>query len=187
VAWWGPRRTSSATVGGGCFWCTEAVFQRVNGVASVMSGYSGGSVKNPTYKQVCGGDTGHAEAIQVTFDPTVVSFGELLEVFWKTHDPTTLNRQGHDVGTQYRSVVFYHTDAQRRIAEEQKHKLDAARVFDGPIVTEITAFSEFYPAEKNHQNFYVDNPNNGYCRIVIVPKLAKLEQVLKEMHKSPAP
>jgi peptide-methionine (S)-S-oxide reductase len=181
-----PAGHEQATLGGGCFWCTEAVFQRVKGVQSVISGYSGGSVMNPTYNQVCTGDTGHAEVIQVTFDPAVVSFAEILEVFWKTHDPTTLNRQGHDRGTQYRSVVFYRTDEQRRSAEEQKKKLDAAKVFDGPIVTEITRFTEFYPAEKNHQNFYLANPQNGYCRAIILPKLEKLEKVLKEIHKAPA-
>jgi peptide-methionine (S)-S-oxide reductase len=182
-----PAGSEQATLGAGCFWCTEALFQKVKGVGSVISGYSGGSVKNPTYKQVCNGDTGHAEVIQVTFDPAVVSFAEILEVFWKTHDPTTLNSQGHDFGTQYRSVVLYHTDEQRRIAQEQKRKLDAAGVFDGPIVTEIVRFSEFYLAEKLHQNFYADNPTHGYCRAIILPKLEKLDKVLKAMHKSPAP
>jgi peptide-methionine (S)-S-oxide reductase len=176
-----------ATLGAGCFWCTEAVFQKLDGVGSVVSGYSGGSVKNPTYKQVCTGDTGHAEVIQLTFDPAVVSFAQILEVFWKTHDPTTLNHQGHDFGTQYRSVVFYHTEEQLHSAEEQKQKLGAANVFDGPIVTEITRFSEFYPAEKMHQNFYVANPQHGYCRAIIGPKLDKLDKVLKEMHNAPAP
>lgn len=171
-----------ATLGNGCFWCTEAVFQQVNGVQSVMSGYSGGSVKDPTYKAVCTGRTGHAEVIQITYDPAVVSFAEILEVFWKTHDPTTLNRQGADVGTQYRSAVFYHTDEQKQTAEQHKQKLDAAKVFDRPIVTEIVPFTAFYPAEAEHQNFFLDNPLHPYCP-VIHRKLEKLEKVLKEMHK----
>jgi peptide-methionine (S)-S-oxide reductase len=172
-----------ATLGGGCFWCTEAVFQQVNGVQSVVSGYSGGSVKDPTYEAVCTGKTGHAEVIQIAYDPAVVSFAEILEVFWKTHDPTTLNRQGADKGPQYRSVVFYHTDEQKQIAEQHKQKLDAARVFDRPIVTEIVPFTAFYAAEAKHQNFYLDNPRQPYCSVVIRPKLEKLEKVLKEMHK----
>jgi peptide-methionine (S)-S-oxide reductase len=176
-----PEGRELATVGGGCFWCTEAVFQQVPGVHSVASGYSGGSVKNPTYREVCSKNTGHAEVVQITFDPKVVSYAELLEIFWKTHDPTTLNRQGNDTGPQYRSVVFYHNDEQRRIAEQQKQTLDAAGIFDAPIVTEITAYTEFYPAEDYHQNYYRDNPQRGYCRVIINPKLRKLEKLLKEM------
>ena len=145
---------ATATFGNGCFWCTEAVFQQLKGVRSVASGYTGGSVKNPTYYQVCERTTGHAEALQITYDPKVISFDELLEVFWKTHDPTTLNRQGNDVGTQYRSAIFYHTDEQKRLAEHYKQKLDAAGLFPGPIVTEIVPFTEFFKAEDYHQNYY---------------------------------
>ncbi len=172
-----------ATFGAGCFWCTEAVFQRVNGVVKIASGYSGGSVKNPTYKEVCNGTTGHAEVTQITYDPKKVSFAELLEVFWKTHDPTTLNRQGADAGTQYRSAVFYHNDEQKRLAEEYKKKLDESGAFGKPIVTEITAFSVFYEAEDYHQNFYNDNENYPYCQAVIRPKLDKFEKVFKDKMK----
>ena len=175
-----PPGHKLATFGSGCFWCTEAVFQQVNGVDSVISGYSGGTVKDPTYEAVCSGNTGHAEAIQVTFDPKVVSFTDLLAVFWHTHDPTTLNRQGHDVGTQYRSVIFYHDEEQKTLAETYKQKIDAARVFDRPIVTAIEPFTEFYPAEANHQNYYLDHPGNRYCQVVIRPKLEKLKKVLAE-------
>lgn len=153
-----PEGLQFATFGGGCFWCTEAVFQQLKGVKTVVSGYSGGTVKDPTYDQVCTGKTGHAEVIHITYDPKLVTFPDLLEVFWKTHDPTTLNRQGADVGTQYRSAVFYHTPEQKKEAEEYKKKIDAAGVFDKPIVTEITAFDVFYPAEKYHQNYFVNNP-----------------------------
>lgn len=172
-----------ATFGNGCFWCTEAVFQQLDGVTKVESGYSGGQVKNPTYKQVCNGTTGHAEVIQITYDPAKISFEELLEVFWKTHDPTTLNRQGADVGTQYRSAVFYHTDEQRRLAEEYKKKLDASGAFPRPIVTEITQFSEFYKAEDYHQNYYNENGQQPYCQIVIRPKLEKFEKVFAKKLK----
>jgi peptide-methionine (S)-S-oxide reductase len=172
-----------ATFGSGCFWCTEAVFQQLKGVKSVASGYSGGRVANPTYRQVCTGTTGHAEVIQVTWDPAVVTYPELLEVFWKTHDPTTLNRQGADHGTQYRSVIFYHNAEQKQAAEQYKKKLDAAEVFSDPIVTEIAAFSKFYPAEDYHQNYYNDNPDQGYCRVIIGPKLDKLRAVFREKLK----
>lgn len=178
-----PGNLQVATFGNGCFWCTEAVFQQLEGVVKVESGYSGGQVKNPTYKQVCTGTTGHAEVIQITYDPQKISFEELLEVFWKTHDPTTLNRQGADVGTQYRSAVFYHTDEQRRLAEEYKKKLDASGAFPRPIVTEITAFSEFYKAEDYHQNYYKENGEQPYCQIVIRPKLEKFEQVFAKKLK----
>src|SRR5436190_8802179 len=146
-----------ATFGAGCFRCVEAVFQQLRGVHSVASGYSGGAVKNPTYRQVCTGTTGHAEAVQVTYDPKVISYEDLLEVFWQTHDPTTPDRQGHDVGPQYRSVIFYHNDEQKRLAEEYKRKLDAAGAFAAPIVTEVVPFTEFYRAEGYHQNYYADN------------------------------
>jgi peptide-methionine (S)-S-oxide reductase len=166
-----------ATFGYGCFWCTEAVFQQLKGVKSVVSGYSGGDVQNPTYEQVCEGTTGHAEVIQVTYDPSVISYPELLEVFWQTHDPTTLNQQGPDVGTQYRSAVFFHDDEQRKIAEQYKQKLDGARVFEQPIVTEISPLKNFFAAEDYHQDFYKLNPRHGYCQVMIGPKLAKLRKV----------
>jgi peptide-methionine (S)-S-oxide reductase len=175
---------AKATFGGGCFWCTEAFFQRLKGVHSVVSGYSGGHVKNPTYREVCGGDTGHAEVIQITYDPQVVSYDELLEVFWKTHDPTTPNQQGNDVGPQYRSVVFHHNDEQRKLAAEYKQKLDAAGIFNAPIVTEISPFKEFYPAEDYHQRYYDENPNQMYCRFVIAPKMEKFEEVFKDKLKT---
>lgn len=173
-----------ATFGNGCFWCTEAIFQRLQGVEKVVSGYSGGKVKNPTYKEVCSGLTGHAEVIQITYDPTKITFDELLEVFWKTHDPTTLNRQGADVGTQYRSAVFYHTEEQKQLATEYRKKLDASGAFDNPIVTEITAFSEFYPAEDYHQNYFNLNGKEPYCSYVIQPKIEKFEKVFKSKLKS---
>ena len=169
-----------ATFGSGCFWCTEAVFQRVRGVSKVVSGYAGGQVENPTYRQVCSGSTGHAEAIQITFDPAVISYNDVLEIFWKTHDPTTLNRQGNDVGSQYRSVIFYHNDEHRRLAEEYKKKLNEAKIWDDPIVTEITPYSNFYAAEDYHQNYFNDNPNQPYCSYLIRPKLEKFEKVFRE-------
>jgi peptide-methionine (S)-S-oxide reductase len=165
-----------ATFGNGCFWCTEAVFQQLKGVRSVVSGYSGGWAPNPSYQEVCTGATGHAEALQITYDPAIVSYRDLLEVFWQTHDPTTLNRQGADVGTQYRSAIFYHSDEQKKLAEELKQKLDASGAFDGPIVTEVTPFTAFYPAEDYHQNYYNQHPEAMYCRINIAPKLAKLKK-----------
>jgi peptide-methionine (S)-S-oxide reductase len=173
----------TATFGSGCFWCTEAVFQQIKGVESVESGYSGGSVKDPTYYQVCEGTTGHAEVVQVTYDPKVVTYRELLEVFWKLHDPTTLNRQGNDAGTQYRSVIFYHTDEQKELAEHYKRKLDESGAYLRPIVTEIAPFTEFYPAEEKHQNFFRENGNYGYCRAVIVPKMEKLKEVFRDKLK----
>jgi methionine-S-sulfoxide reductase len=182
-----PSGLQKATFGNGCFWCTEAVFQQLKGVETVVPGYSGGTVKNPTYEQVCTGKTGHAEAVQITYDPKVVSFADLLEVFWRTHDPTTLNRQGYDKGTQYRSAVFYHNEEQKKLAEEYKQKLDKSGAFDAPIVTEITAFSEFFPAEKYHQNYFVDNPREGYCVAVIGPKLEKFKRVFKDKLKTPPP
>lgn len=174
-----------ATFGNGCFWCSEAVFLRIKGVRKVVSGYSGGRVKSPTYKQVCSGRTGHAEVVQVTFDPAAVSYADLLEVFWGTHDPTTKNRQGVDVGTQYRSVIFYHNDQQKRLAEEYKRKLDAAQVFPAPIVTEIVPFREFYPAEDYHQNYFALNGNQPYCQSVIRPKVEKLKKVFAEKLQEP--
>lgn len=178
-----PPHLEIATFGSGCFWCTEAMFQRLKGVESVVSGYSGGHVKNPTYKQVCSGTTGHAEAIQVKFDPKKITYAELLEVFWKTHDPTTLNRQGNDVGTQYRSVIFYHNTQQREQAEHYKEKLDAAKVFNGPIVTEIEPYREFFPAEDYHQDYYRLNSRQPYCAMVIAPKVEKLKKVFHDKLK----
>lgn len=166
-----------ATFGAGCFWCVEAVFQRLNGVTSVVSGYAGGNVKNPTYREICGGRTGHAEVAQITFDPNVITYEELLEVFWKTHDPTTLNRQGADVGTQYRSVIFYHNDSQKELAEHYKLKLDQSGLFSDPIVTEIKPLPEFYEAEDYHQNYFNTNPSQPYCSVVIGPKIEKMSEV----------
>ena len=175
--------TTTATFGNGCFWCTEAVFQQLKGVQTVTSGYTGGRVPNPTYQQICGGDTGHAEAIRVTFDPKVISYTELLEVFWRSHDPTTLNRQGNDVGTQYRSAVFTHSPRQKELAEAYKAKIDAAGVFIKPVVTEIVPAGEFFPAEAYHRNFYATNPKQGYCRSIIQPKLDKLKAVFPDKVK----
>src|SRR5882762_3770473 len=165
-----------ATFGAGCFWCTEAVFLNVNGVSKVVSGYSGGKVKNPAYREVCTGMTGHAEVTQITYDPKVVSYEDLLEVFWNTHDPTTLNRQGADEGTQYRSAVSYNDEEQRRIAEQYKKQLEASHVYTSPVVTEISPLVNFYPAEDYHQNYYALNPNQGYCQYVIRPKVEKFKK-----------
>ncbi len=178
-----PPGLAFATFGNGCFWCTEAVFQQLKGVSAVVSGYSGGTVENPTYKQICTGTTGHAEVIQITYDPTAISFDELLEVFWRTHDPTTRNRQGNDVGPQYRSVIFYHTDEQKRRAEHFKQKLDDAGAFPAPIVTEIVPFQGLYHAEAYHQNYYADNAQQPYCQFVIRPKLEKLKAVFADKLK----
>lgn len=172
-----------ATFGAGCFWCVEAVFQRINGVEKIVSGYAGGKNKNPTYKEICTGETGHAEVCQITYDPSKVTFDELLEVFWKTHDPTTLNRQGNDEGTQYRSVVFYHNDTQKQLAEKYKKELNEVKAYDKPIITEISALPEFYVAEDYHQNYYNQNPEQGYCAFVIAPKVEKLRKVFKEKLK----
>ena len=172
-----------ATFGGGCFWCTEAVFQRVDGVEKVVSGYSGGQIKNPSYREICTGRTGHAEVIQITFNPEKVSYSELLEIFFNTHDPTTLNRQGNDVGTQYRSVIFYHNEKQQETANRVKEKLDEAGIWDDKIVTEISPIENFYIAEDYHQNYYNNNKNQPYCRIVITPKIEKFEKVFGEIAK----
>jgi peptide-methionine (S)-S-oxide reductase len=172
-----------ATFASGCFWCTEAIFLNVNGVEKVESGYIGGKVKNPTYKEVCSGLTGHAEAIQLTYDPKKISYEELLEIFWKTHDPTTLNRQGADAGTQYRSAIFYHNDEQKKLAELYKKKLDDAKAFNDPIVTEITPASTFYVAEDYHQNYFNLNGSAPYCSYVIQPKLDKFKKVFKDKLK----
>ena len=166
-----------ATFGSGCFWCTEAVFQDLAGVESVVSGYAGGHIKNPAYREVCEGRTGHAEVVQITYDPEVISFETLLEVFWKTHDPTTLNRQGNDVGTQYRSVIYYHDDEQKALAQQYKDKLNDSGAFASPIVTEISPMDTFYAAEAYHQNYFKNNPGQGYCSFVIRPKVEKFKQV----------
>ena len=166
----------TATLAGGCFWCLEAVFERLQGVERVVSGYSGGSVDHPSYEQVCGGATGHAESVQVTFDPGEISFRDILEVFFTAHDPTTLNHQGADVGTQYRSAVFYHSEEQKATAEQVIRKLEEDKMWDAPIVTELAPLDKFYPAEDYHQRFYASNAGHPYCRAVIDPKLAKLRQ-----------
>jgi peptide-methionine (S)-S-oxide reductase len=165
-----------ATFGAGCFWCVEAIFQRLNGVTKVESGYAGGRVDNPTYEQVCTGTTGHAEVSQITYDPARISYRELLEVFFSSHDPTTLNRQGNDVGTQYRSAIFYHDDEQRQEAERVKKELDQAGAFDRPIVTEIVPYKTFFRAENYHQNYFNDHGTQPYCRLVIAPKVEKLKK-----------
>jgi len=174
----------TATFGSGCFWCTEAIFERLKGVRSVVSGYSGGTVRNPTYKEVCTGKTGHAEVAQIEFDPKEITYDGLLEVFWKTHDPTTLSRQGTDVGTQYRSVIFYHNDEQREKAKYYRRELEKAGIYKDPIVTEIVPFQEFFRAEDYHQNYYAQNPNQSYCSFVITPKVEKFEKIFKEKLKS---
>jgi peptide-methionine (S)-S-oxide reductase len=164
----------TATLATGCFWCSEAVFQRLEGVKSVLPGYTGGRVDNPSYDDVCTGRTGHAEAAQIEFDPDVISFEKLLDVFWHTHDPTTLNRQGNDVGTQYRSAIFYHNEKQKEIAEKSKKEIGSSGVYRDPIVTEITPFKRFFVAEDYHKNYYEQNQDAGYCRFVIAPKIQKL-------------
>ena len=165
----------TATFAGGCFWCTESIFLRLNGVKSVISGYIGGKTANPTYKEVCGGETGHAEAIRIIFDPKQITFGELLEIFFATHDPTTINRQGNDVGTQYRSEIFYHNDSQRELAEAYIKLLGDENTFGKKVVTRLSAATDFYPAEDYHQNFFDRNPAQPYCNFAIPPKIAKLE------------
>jgi peptide-methionine (S)-S-oxide reductase len=176
--------TQLATLAGGCFWCLEAVFEQLKGVKKVESGYSGGHVPNPSYEAVCTGTTGHAEVTQVTFDPDVISFHDLLKVFFAIHDPTTLDRQGGDAGTQYRSAIFYHDDAQRGVAEDVVRELEAEHVFDDPIVTRIEALKAFYPAEEYHREYYRRNPNQPYCRAVIAPKVAKLRSKYLEKLKA---
>lgn len=175
--------TDTAIFGAGCFWCVEAVFTELDGVLEVTSGYAGGHVKNPSYKEVCAGTTGHAEVARIIYDPARITFDELLEVFWQTHDPTTLNRQGADIGTQYRSAVFTTSVAQRELAEAYKAKLNASGAFPAPIVTEITALTTFYPAEDHHQNYYAQNGEQGYCQLVIRPKLEKFRKVFAEKLK----
>ena len=173
------KKLQKATFGMGCFWCSEALFQRLDGVVTVRSGYEGGTVANPSYEDVCTGTTGHAEVIEVTYDPAKIKYDELLEVFWKSHDPTTLNRQGTDVGTQYRSVVFYHNDEQKQIAEKYKKELNSIKAFANPVVTTINKAQPFYLAEKYHQDYFNNNASQPYCRMVILPKMEKLEKVFK--------
>ena len=166
----------TATLGGGCFWCVEAVYQELKGVQGVVSGYAGGAVENPSYEQVCTGTTGHAEVVQISYDAEVISFEDLLYVFWRTHDPTTLNRQGADVGTQYRSVIFYHNEDQKAIAEDVLREIEAAGIWDDPIVTEVAPLADYYRAEDYHQEYFRRNPGQGYCRVVVAPKVAKFRK-----------
>jgi len=175
---------SPATLGGGCFWCLEAVFEQLQGIVAVQSGYAGGHVTAPTYRQVCDGGTGHAEVVQVTFDPRVVSFRDILDVFFATHDPTTLNRQGADVGTQYRSAIFHHTPEQKSIAEQRIAELNAEKIWTAPIVTEVVPFETFYPAEDYHQEYYRLNSSQPYCQVVISPKVAKFRKQFTAKLKS---
>jgi peptide-methionine (S)-S-oxide reductase len=183
----GAVRTEVATLGGGCFWCLEAVFEQLDGVSSVVSGYSGGHMDNPSYKAVCSGVTGHAEVVQVTFYPDVLSYADLLRVFFVIHDPTTLNRQGADVGTQYRSAIYFHTPEQERVARQVVAEVEQAKLWDDSIVTEIAPFKAFYPAEAYHQGYFRNNPDQGYCRVVIAPKVAKFRKAFVDrLKKQPA-
>ena len=168
------KEIQKATFGAGCFWCVEAVFERLNGVVDVIPGYSGGHKKNPTYREICTGTTGHAEVAQITFDTEIITFNDLLNMFWKSHDPTTRNKQGNDIGTQYRSAIFYHNNEQKTIAKESKNKVDNSNVFLNPVVTEITKLDKFWPAEDYHNNYYNNNMDQPYCRVIIKPKLDKL-------------
>ena len=172
-----------ATLGAGCFWCVEAVYDQLEGVVSVESGYSGGKTIDPTYEEVCNGDTEHAEVCQITFNPDIISFNEILTVFWSVHNPTTLNRQGADIGTQYRSVVFYHSDEQKRIVEEQIKVINDQKLYDDPIVTEVSPFTKFYIAEKYHQEYFENNPNQPYCSMVVGPKVEKFKKLFKDKLK----
>jgi len=177
------KKTEKATFGMGCFWCTEAIFQRLKGVTAVKSGYEGGQLPNPTYEEVCSGNTGHAEVLQITYNPMEISYDELLEVFWKSHDPTTLNRQGADTGTQYRSVIFYHTPQQKTLADQYKAELNKTNAYGKKVVTVIEAAKPFYVAESYHQNYFNKNSSESYCRLVIQPKIEKLEKIFKSKLK----
>jgi peptide-methionine (S)-S-oxide reductase len=177
-------RNEVATLAGGCFWCLEAVFQQLRGVTSVQSGYAGGTVPNPSYEAVCTGKTGHAEVVQITFDPDVISFRDLLDVFFTIHDPTTINRQGGDVGTQYRSAIFHHSPEQRAVAEQVIADLEAQKVWDDPIVTDVVPLTAFYPAEEYHRDYFLRNPNQAYCRAVVAPKVAKARKAFLEKLKA---
>ena len=176
--------TATATLGNGCFWCTEAVFQQLQGVDKVTSGYSGGGTSDPDYKSVCSGTTGHAECLEVVYDPTKISFEDLLEIFWKTHDPTTLNRQGNDIGTQYRSVIFYHNEEQKAVAEKYMRQLNESRTFPRPIVTSLEMFTKFFPAEGYHQNYFKLNGNAPYCQFVVRPKVEKFLKAFPQKLRS---
>lgn len=166
----------TATLGGGCFWCLEAVYSELKGVLRIESGYSGGHVKNPSYEDVCSDETGHAEVVQLTFDPTIITFREILQVFFSVHDPTTLNRQGADVGTQYRSAIFYHDENQKRVAQEVMDEIEKSKIWGRPVVTELVPFVQFYKAEEYHQNYFQNNPNQPYCQVVVAPKVAKFRK-----------
>ena len=172
-----------ATFGSGCFWCTEAIFQRLNGVIDVMSGYSGGTRENPTYEEVCTGETGHAEVVQVIYNEAEISYSDLLEVFWRTHDPTTLNRQGEDVGTQYRSVIFYHSEEQKKLAESSMELLTKEKIWENPIVTEVSPFSNFYEAEDYHNDYFSEHPDEPYCSFVVAPKVEKFQKIFGDKLK----
>ncbi|HPK86739.1 MAG TPA: peptide-methionine (S)-S-oxide reductase MsrA [Atribacterota bacterium] len=176
-------KTEVATLAGGCFWCLEAIYQRVKGVLKVISGYSGGDVVSPDYEQVCSDTTGHAEAVQIVFNPEIISYGEILKIFWQIHNPTTLNRQGNDFGSQYRSVIFYHNEAQKNIALNSKKDLEDAHIWKEPVVTEIVPFQEFYPAEEYHKNYLNNHPENQYCQFVVMPKVKKFETAFKKYLK----
>lgn len=178
------RNLETATLAGGCFWCLEAVYDELKGVESVESGYAGGQTVNPSYQQVCSGTTGHAEVVQIKYDPAVITFRDLLDIFFTIHDPTTLNRQGGDVGTQYRSAVFYHDDAQREAAENLIKELDQMRLWDAPIVTQVVPLENYYPAEAYHQEYFANNPGQGYCQMVVAPKVSKFRKKFLEKLKS---
>jgi len=177
------QKIEKATLAGGCFWCLEAIYKKVKGVKEVIPGYSGGQTKSPTYEQVCSDTTGHAEAIQITFEPDVISYTEILKIFWHIHNPTTLNRQGHDIGSQYRSVIFYHNEEQKKIAEKSKKDLQDAHIWSDPIVTEIISFDEFYPAEEYHKNYFRNHPESGYCQLVVKPKVEKFKKTFQDYFK----
>ncbi len=181
------EKRETATLGAGCFWCVEAVFSNLKGVEQVISGYAGGALAYPTYEQVCTGTTGHAEAVQIVFDAEVISFAEILDVFWRTHDPTTLNRQGYDTGTQYRSVIFHHDEEQKAVAEKSKKEAEDSELWPSPIVTEIVPFTNFYKAEEYHQDYYRDNPGQPYCQVVIDPKIRKLRKEFGDKLKDVPP
>ncbi len=174
------QKIEKTTLAGGCFWCLEAIYKKVKGVKEVIPGYSGGQTKSPTYEQVCSDTTGHAEAIQITFQPDVISYAEILKIFWQIHNPTTLNRQGHDIGSQYRSVIFYHNEEQKKIAEKSKKDLQDANTWSDPIVTEIVPYSEFYPAEEYHKNYFRNHPESGYCQLVVRPKVEKFKKTFQD-------
>ncbi len=177
------EKRETATLGAGCFWCVEAVFTNLKGVEKVISGYAGGNLPHPTYEQVCTGNTGHAEAVQITFDPEIITFSDILDVFWRAHDPTTPNRQGYDTGTQYRSVIFYHSEEQKICAENSKREADIAGLWPNPIVTQIVPFTNFFKAEEYHQDYYRTNPDQPYCQVVIDPKIRKLRKEFQDKLK----